>query len=71
MFFTYNCQKSLGKNCGRPVFLEEFQTATTLSKVSLHFKKIPNSVRQVLEIYSEVCIFCVPQKRPPEAVSKD
>ena len=71
MFFKYSCQKSLKKNCGRPVFLEEFQAAINFSKVSLHFNKIPNSLRQVLQIYSKICIFCVPQKSSPEAVSKD
>ena len=63
MFFKYSCQRPLKKNCGRPVFLEEFQTTINFSKVSLHFNKIPNSSRQVLQIYSQICIFCVPQKQ--------
>ena len=63
MFLKYSCQKPLKKNCGRPVFLEELQAARNFSKVSLHFNKIPNSLRQVLQIYSEICIFCVPQKK--------
>ena len=71
MFFKYSCQKPLKKNCGRPVFLEEFQAAINFSKVSHHFNKIPNSLRQILQIYSEICIFCVPQKSPPEAVNED
>ena len=59
----YSCQKPMKKNCGRPVFLEELQAARNFSKVSLHFNKIPNSLRQVLQTYSEICIFCVPQKK--------
>ena len=42
MFLKYSCQKPLKKNCGRPVFLEELQTARNFSKVSMHFNKIPN-----------------------------
>ena len=71
MFFKHSCQKPLKKNCGRPVLLEEFQAAIKFSKVSLQFNKIPNSLRQALQIYSQICIFCVPQKSPPEAVSED
>ena len=63
MFFKCSCQKPSKKKCGRPVFLEKFQAAINFSKVSLHFNKIPNSLRQVLQIYSEICIFCVPQKK--------
>ena len=63
MFFKYSCQKALKKNCGRPVFLEEFQAAINFSKVSLHFNKIPNSLRQVLQICSQICIVRVPQKK--------
>ena len=63
--------KTCEKNYGRPVFLEEFQGAIIFSKVSLHLNKIPNSLRQVLQIYSQIFIFCVPQKGPPEAVSED
>ena len=38
-------------------------------KVSHHFNKIPNSLRQE---YSEICIFlCAAKKSLPEAVSKD
>ena len=62
MFLKYSCQKTLKKNCVRPVFLEELQAARNFSKVSLHFNKIPNSLRQVLQTYSEICIFCVQQK---------
>ena len=55
MFFKYSCQKPLKKNSGRPVFLEELWAAINVSKVSLHFNKIPNSLRQVLQTYSEIC----------------
>ena len=55
---------------GRPVFLEEFQAARNFSKVSLRFNKIPNSLRQVLQTYSEIWNFCVPQKSPPEQLTK-
>ena len=41
------------KNCWRP----------DCGRVSLHFNKIPNSLRHVLQIYSQICIFCVPQKK--------
>ena len=51
-----------GKNCGRLAFLEELQAARKFSKVSLHFNKIPNSLRQVLQTYSEICILWVLQK---------
>ena len=51
------------KNWARPVFLEELQADRNFSKISLHFNKIPNSLRQVLQTYSEICIFCVPQKK--------
>ena len=71
MFFKYSYQKPVKKNYGRPVFFEEFQAAIIFSKVSLHFNKIPNFLRQVLQIYSQIFIFCVPQKGPPEAVSED
>ena len=63
--------KTFEKKCGRPVILEEFQATINFPKVSLHFNKIPNTLRQVLQIYSEIYIFCVPQKSPPEAVSED
>ena len=72
MFLKYSCQKPVKKKCGRPVFLEELQTARKFSKVSLHFNKIPNSLRQVLQTYSEICIFlCATKNSPPEAVDKD
>ena len=70
MFLKYSCQKPVKKKCGRPVFLEELQTARKFSKVSLHFNKIPNSFRQVLQTYSEICIFLCYKKCPPEAVGK-
>ena len=71
MFFKYSCEKPLKKTGGRPILLEEFQAAIIFSKVSLHFNKIPKSLRQVWQIYSQICIFCVPQKSPLEAVSED
>ena len=36
--------------------------ARNFSKVSLHFNKIPHSLKQVLQTYSEICAFCVLQK---------
>ena len=36
------------------VFLEVLQAAKKFSKASLHFTKIPNSLRQILETYSEI-----------------
>ena len=51
------------KNCGRPVFLEQLQAARNFSKISLHFNKIPNSLRQVLQTYSEICIFLCAAKK--------
>ena len=62
MFLKYNCQKTLKKNCGRPVFLEELQAATNFSKVCLHFNKISNSLRHILQAYSEICIFLCGKK---------
>ena len=55
--------KTFEKKLRMPVFLEELQAARNFSKISLHFKKIPNSSRQVLQLYSG--------KSPPEAASKD
>ena len=43
-------------------FLQELQAARNFSKVFLHFNKMPNSLTQVLQMYSETCIFCVVQK---------
>ena len=64
MFLKCSSQKPLKKNCGRPVFLEELQAAArNFSKVSLHFNKIPNCLRQVLQTYSEIGIFCVLHKK--------
>ena len=63
MFLKYSCQKPVKKNCERPVFLEELQAARNFSKVSLHFIKIPNSLRQVLQTYSETCIFLCATKK--------
>ena len=71
MFLKFSCQKPMKKNCLRPLFLEELETARNFSKVSLHFNKIPNTLRQILQVYSEICIFCVLQKSPPEAVGKN
>ena len=62
MFLKYSCQKTSKKSCGRPVLLEELQAARNCSNVSLHFNKIPNSLRQILQTYPEICIFCVLQK---------
>ena len=40
-------------------------------KVS-YFNKIPNSLRQVLQTYSEICILLsAAKKSPPEEASKD
>ena len=57
------------KDCVRPVFLEELQAARNFSKVSLHFNKIPNYLRQFLQAYSKT--FCVLKNCPPELVGKD
>ena len=68
----YSCQKPVKKKCERPVLLEEIQAAKHFSKVFLHFNKIPNSLKQVLQTYSETCIFlCTTKKSPPEAAGKD
>ena len=62
MFLKDGCQKTLKKNCGKSGYLEKLQAAINFSKVSLHFKEIPNSLRQVLQKYSEICNFFVLQK---------
>ena len=54
--------ENLKTNCRRPVFLEELQAARNGSNISLHFNKIPNCLRQILQTYLEICIFCVLQK---------
>ena len=51
------------KTFGRPVFLEELQAGRNFSMVSLHFNKIPISLRQVLQTYSEICIFFMCYKK--------
>ena len=57
-------EETFVKNCGKPVFLEQLQAARNFSKISLHFNKIPNSLRQVLQTYSEICIFlCAAKKK--------
>ena len=63
MYLKYSCQKTVKKNFGRPLFLEELQAARNFSKVSLHFNKIPNSLRQVLQTYSEMCILSCATKK--------
>ena len=71
MFLKYSCQKPLKKNCGRPVFIDKLKAARNASKVSLHSNKISNFLRQILQAYSEICIFCVLKNCPTEAVSED
>ena len=44
MFLKYSWQKTLKEDCGRPAFLQELQAARNRSKVTLQFKKIPNSL---------------------------
>ena len=51
--------ETCGEKCGRPVFLQELQAARNFSNVLLHFNKIPNPLRQVLQTYSEICNFFV------------
>ena len=72
MFLKCSCQKLLKKHFGRPVFLKELQATISFSKISLHFKNILDSLGQVLQTYSEKCIFlCAAEKRPPQAVGKN
>ena len=52
-------------------FQKSWQAARNFSKVSLHFNKIPNFLRQVLQAYSEICIFCVLKNCPPEAFGEE
>ena len=59
------------KNCGRPEFLEKLQAVRSFSKFSLRFDKTPNSLRQILSTFLEICFSCVLQKSPPLAVGKD
>ena len=51
------------KNCGRPVLLEQLQATRKFSKIFLHFNKIPNSLGQVLQAYSEICILLFAAKK--------
>ena len=67
MFLKYGCQKPMKKNCGRPAFLEELQAAINFSKVSLHFNKISNSLRHILQKYQRY-IFCVLQKKSSRSI---
>ena len=58
LFFSNICQ-----SCGSvPKIFTRVPGCKNFSKVSLHFNKMPNSLRQVLQMYSETCIFCVVQK---------
>ena len=63
MFVKYSFQKPVKKNCGRPVFVEELQAARNFTKVFLHSNKIPNSLRQVLQAFSEIRIFVCATKK--------
>ena len=71
MFLKCSYEKTLEKNCGRPLFLEELKVARNVWKVSPHFKKTPDSFRKVLYPYSEICIFCVLKNCLPEAVGEE
>ena len=59
MFLKYSSQKPVKKIVQDQYFLQELQAAKIFSKVSLHFNKIPISLRQVLQTYLEIRIFCV------------
>ena len=63
MFLKYSCQKILEKNVEDQYFQKSWQAARNFSKVSLHFNKIPNSLRQVLQTYSEIYIFLCATKK--------
>ena len=58
MFLKYVCQKPMKKNCERPVFSEELQAAINVSKVSLYFNKIPNSLSQTADIFRNMHFLC-------------
>ena len=58
VFLNYSMSENFKKTCGRPVFREELQAARNFSKVTLDFNKMHNSLRQVLQTYSEIRIFC-------------
>ena len=62
MFFKYSCRKPL-KKVVEDQIVAEFQAAINFLKVSLHFNKIPNYLRDVLQIYSQICIFCGSSQR--------
>ena len=49
MFLKYSYHKPVKKNFARPFFLEELQAARNISKVPLHFNKIPNALSQDLQ----------------------
>ena len=51
------------------MFLDELQAAKNCPNVSLHFNKIPNSLRHILQTYPEIRIFCVLQKIVPQKQS--
>ena len=71
MFLRYSCQKPTKKNYGRTAFFEELLAARNFPKVSLNFNKIPNSLRQILQKYSKICIFVYYKKSPTEPSGKD
>ena len=63
MFLECSCQKPVKNFFGKSIFLEELQAARNFSKVFLNFDKIPISLREVLQTYSEICVcLCAPKK---------
>ena len=71
MFFKYSCEKTFEKKLWKTSIYRRNSGFNKFFKGFPAFNKVPNSLRQVLQIYSQICNFCVPQKSPPEAVSKD
>ena len=65
------CQKSLKKTCGRPAFLQKLQAPRIPYKVSLLYNKMPNSVRQVLQTYSDIYFLRATKNSLPEAVGEN
>ena len=58
----------LGNLCSLNTFVKSIlEELAGCKKGSLHFNKIPN----VLQAYSEICIFCLLKFFPSEAVNED
>ena len=62
LFLKYCMSKLFEKSLWKARIFRKVAGCKNSCKVSLHFNKMSNSLKQVLQIYSKTCIFCVLQK---------